>query len=82
MADTLEVREILLLAQSRAPEDRERLMLALVDLCEGAASGGTVVQVERVVPTVMKTLEQKIQLARDVVGAADAVGKKARRVGA
>jgi LPPG:FO 2-phospho-L-lactate transferase len=32
-----------------------------------------------VVPTVMKTLEQKIQLARDVVSAADAYRAKARR---
>jgi uncharacterized protein (DUF2336 family) len=44
LADTIEIHEILALAQSRAPEDRERLMLALVDLCQNAASGGSVLE--------------------------------------
>lgn len=38
MSAALPTRDILALAQSRAPADRERLMLALVDLC--AQSGG------------------------------------------
>ena len=40
----MEVREILLLAESRAPEDRERLMLALVSLCEGAAADQAILE--------------------------------------
>lgn len=40
----MEVREILTLAESRTPEDRERLMLALVDMCEGAAADQTILE--------------------------------------
>jgi uncharacterized protein (DUF2336 family) len=40
----MEVREILLLAESRAPEDRERLMLALVNMCEAAAADQAILE--------------------------------------
>ena len=40
----MEVREILLLAESRTPEDRERLMLALISMCEGAAADQAILE--------------------------------------
>jgi uncharacterized protein (DUF2336 family) len=58
LSAAIEVREILALAQSRAPEDREKLMLALVDLCESAADGGTVLEpaVQMLMSSVFMTL--------------------------
>jgi uncharacterized protein (DUF2336 family) len=43
MSAALATDDILLLAQSRAPADREQLMLALVDLCARAEAGGGVI---------------------------------------
>ena len=78
MSATLEVREILALAQSRTAEDREKLMMALVGLCEGAADGGAVLEpaaqmlMSSVFMTLVQDAERRIRetLSELIAGAA------------